>query len=555
MNYDAVIIGSGFGGSISANRLALAGLKVLVLERGPWRDSLPVRSMGIAERSPFPYGRNFVTHLLRNVHLGRGHMPELTTDERGLKDYLHYLGVGFLKALRRLPQRSGQGLRVNMSGMYEVFMYPGLDVLCVSAVGGGSHGWGGMLVEPYSETYWRNRHPDLDPAQIEQYYPKIKTDMGAIRLTQQLAVPNTIWAQLSGSAGGRCRPADEQPEMAYLFPSAENEAGQLAKDGNGALRRFCEFDGDSFLGSSKGAKASVDFIYLAPVLDNGATVRDLCEVTRVAREWSGGKTGYAVHYLDLRRNKAEVIRTHHVILAAGTMNTLRLLFAGSQGELDLGEYNLHAMPSLGRTFGGNGDFVGAWFKDSAHPSLFESPPCLGRFKVDGAESPFLVLGGTCGLDTLPLPARARRQLEKMVFFLGMGPDSGNASARFEEGRLEIDYLPAQEPIYDRIRDGLGALEADGGMKTAAIQKPISVHTWGGACLGPDPEHGVVDHNGEVYGNPGLFIADAASLPAAVGTPPTLAIAAWAHHVADRLAQRLSQRMQAPEEARLIQEEC
>ena len=68
MNYDVVIIGSGFGGSISANRLALAGLKVLVLERGPWRDSLPVRAMGIAGvhrwfrcagavRSDWPAGR------------------------------------------------------------------------------------------------------------------------------------------------------------------------------------------------------------------------------------------------------------------------------------------------------------------------------------------------------------------------------------------------------------------------------------------------------------------------------------------------------------------
>src|SRR5271169_6380398 len=78
---DVIIIGSGFGGSISANRLALAGLKVLVLERGPWRDSLPVRSMGIARRAPFPYGVKAVTHLLRTIHVGRWN---LTLNKSGM---------------------------------------------------------------------------------------------------------------------------------------------------------------------------------------------------------------------------------------------------------------------------------------------------------------------------------------------------------------------------------------------------------------------------------------------------------------------------------------
>jgi len=163
--------------------------------------------------------------------------------------------------------------------MYEVFSYPGIDVLCVSAVGGGSHGWLGMLTEPPAG-YWDNRHPDLDPAQIRRYYSKIRTDMGATRLTRELPVPNTVWAQLPGRPGDRCQPADPQPESAYLYPRSGAETGRLAEDGGLVLRRFCAFDGDTFLGSASGARASVDFTYLAPVLDNGATVRDPCEVRR-----------------------------------------------------------------------------------------------------------------------------------------------------------------------------------------------------------------------------------------------------------------------------------
>jgi cholesterol oxidase len=121
----------------------------------------------------------------------------------------------------------------------------------------------------------------------------------------------------------------------------------------------------------------------------------------------------------------------------------------------------------------------------------------------------------------------------------MGADTGKASARFEKGRLQIDYDPEQQPIFEKIREAIRALGAQSGLKTWAIKKPITVHQWGGACLGASPDRGVVDHNGEVYGNPGLFITDAAALPAAVGTPPSLTIAAWAHYVADRLAQTIT----------------
>jgi cholesterol oxidase len=493
---DAVVIGSGFGGSISANRLASAGLKVLVLERGPWRDSLPVRSMGIANRAPFPYGMKGVTHLLRTVHFGR------------------------------------RNLTLNKSGMYEIFRYPGLDVFAVSAVGGGSHGWFGMLVPPQDPAYWKDRHPNLTPSDIEKYYEKILADMGAVRISRDLLLPHSIWKELLTSPGSRCLAADPQPYMAVRVPYSKSEIGQVTGGDGGVKRQTSAFDGDGFLGSRGGAKASVDFIYLAPVLNKGVTVRDMCEVTRLVPDSAAGTTGYAVHFSSLRGGQKEVVRTKRIVLAAGTMNTLKLLFAGSSQPA-----GLSPMPSLGRTFGGNGDFIGAWFKESAQPAMFESAPVLGRFKVDGQDIPFLGMWAMAGINTLPLLPGWKKKLAKTVPLIGMGADTGAASARFENGRVVVDYDPNQQPIFEKIRGSFRVLGEQSGLKTWAIKKPVTVHAWGGACVGPSSDHGVVDHNGEVYGNPGLFITDASALPAAVGTPPSLAIAAWAHHVADGLAHR------------------
>ena len=495
---DVVIIGSGFGGSVSANRLASAGLKALVLERGPWRDSLPVRSMGIERRAPFPYGTKAISHLLRTVHVG------------------------------------GRGVTLNKFGHFEAFLYPGIRVFVNSAVGGGSHGWFGMLMKPQDSAYWSERHPGLNPSQVEKYYDKIVADMGGVRLSREHFLPHSVWEQLPDTADCKCRPTDVQPHAAIKLPSSKSEVGQVIEGDGGIRRQTCAFDGDGFLGSRGGAKASVDFIYLAPALNNGATVRDMCEATNILRDGDGSAAKYTVTFFDHRAGKKDTVRAKRVIVAAGTMNTLRLLFAGSSQSA-----GLRPMPSLGRTFGGNGDLIGAWFKNSAEPPMFKSAPVMGRFKTDGQETPFTGMWALAGINLLPLPRGVKRKLASIVPLIGMGADTGNASVRFRNGSLRIDYDPSQEPVFDRIRDTVRALGTESGLKTWTIKRMVTVHPWGGARLGAGPDRGVVDHLGEVYGNPGLFIADGAVLPAAVGTPPSLAIAAWAHHVADSLALRLT----------------
>jgi cholesterol oxidase len=494
---DVVIIGSGFGGSVAANRLALAGQRVLVLERGPWRDSVPVRSMGIARRSPFPYGGRAITHSLRSVRRGR------------------------------------LNLQLNKTGMFEVESFPGLYTLAASAVGGGSIAYGGLLEPPSNETLWQGRHPELEPAHVERYYDKVINDMGGVRISREFALPQTIWDHFPDTADRRCRPAEIQPHVGMLLPATAAQAGAVTRSGPaGVQRQYCAFDGDSFLGSRGGAKASVDFIYLAPVLGKGATVRDLCEVSGIKPLPSADGPGYVVEFRDLASGTLEYVCARQVVLAAGTLNTVRLLFTGAQRS-----GGLAPMPALGRSFFANGDLAGALVKRSVSVPSFRSAPALGALSIDGYGSRHFGVGGIPGVDTLPMPAFVKRMLAKVFFAYGMGEDSGRASLTFVNGRLQSDYDYRQEPVYDDIREAYRVLTGETGDRVVTTRKPFSPHMSGGARLGASAAQGVVDHRGEVYGNPGLYVADASALPAATGGPPSVAIASWAHHVADGLTQR------------------
>jgi len=131
---DFLVIGSGFGGSIVAHKLALSGANVSLLERGPWRDSLPTRSMGIADRAPFPQGSKLYSHALRTVHL---------------------------------PFLPKKGLTVNKNGLFEMSFQKGLNMVCSSGVGGGSHVYGGLHAKPLRDDYWDGHCEEINSRDMD----------------------------------------------------------------------------------------------------------------------------------------------------------------------------------------------------------------------------------------------------------------------------------------------------------------------------------------------------------------------------------------------------
>ncbi len=494
---DVIVIGSGFGGAISADILSARGHRVLVLERGPWRDTVPVRSMQIDDRAPLPLGRHVLTHAIRNLRLGRF------------------------------------GLALNRAGLFELFSFEGLNVAVVSSVGGGSIAWGALVEPPADPDYWKGRHRDLAAAQIELHYAKVAADLEAVDFNRETPIPMSVWRQLPEGGSATCIPASSQPRIAMKFSPSIALAGTSTVDQQGIERRTCAFNGDGFLGSSGGAKASVDFVYLARAIRQGARIEPMCEVEAIVPIQSSDGSGYEVRFTDLRTRRRGRHRARRVVLAAGTLNSVQLLARSSSAPGGLAQ-----MPALGQVFGANGDTLGLWTRDDDAPSALLAPPFLGNFTAPDQGGAVMGIASLAWLKDLPLLRHLKRAFSRRLLVIGMGIDSGAGRVSFADGHLAVHYDAASEPVYAAIRAVFIRLGRETRSKIRLVAKPTSVHPWGGARIGSEPTEGVIDHRGEVYGNPGLYVADGAALPAAPGRPPALAIAAWAHHVSGQVADSL-----------------
>ncbi len=493
---DVIVVGSGFGGAVTAARLAQRGMRVLVLERGPWWG--PAGSdQPASDRREFPRGAWGFRKIVRGVRWARGPVT---------RDVL-----------------------LNADGLLEIHAFEQLDVVTGSGVGGGSLIYTNILEAPDEDFFAAAFPPDLSAAELRPYFDRVRSLLHPVPLPAPRPEKNRVFerAVLDADLG-----PPRYPDLAIRF-GKDPRVPEPALNAAGVLQSSCTHCGFCVLGCPERAKTTLDLTYVPVALRHGAELRPLCEVVAIGR--SNG--GYRLRYRDHRSTAAHHVDAPRVVLAAGSLNSMRLLFQARDRHRTLPGIS----PALGRRFSPNGDLLGLLL---GTPGLArgDEGPALNAFVEVRHEGRLRFIVGEVGLPlgALPLGGRLRRRHARAAGLIAMGRDASTGVIEYDGrglrsrvGRsIDPDLFADVERTLDRVALPYRArrvwLNVPGGRGASRLG---TVHPLGGCAVGRTPEDGVVDHRGQVFGHPGLYIADGSLYPRSPGIPPSLTIAALAERQA------------------------
>ena len=542
-HFDAVIVGSGFGGSVMTHRLTEAGLRVCLLERG--RPFAP----GDFPRSPHAFRRAFWD-----------------------------------------PSAGGYG-------MYNVWAFRHFGAVVSSGLGGGSLIYANVLLRKDADTFvnepgvetWPVTRQDLEP-----HYERVEAMLGAQAYPFEHPSFRTPRTAVFMDTARRLGWDPFLPKLAVTFanPGREPAVGELMIESepnlHGSPRRTCRLIGECDIGCNEGAKNSLDLNYLSAAHRLGADIRTLCEVRSFEQADGSWKVRYVRHDLE-REGRPEATAD----LPLHTISADRLvLSAGTFGSTFLMLKNLpQASEMLGRRFSGNGDLLtmardarvkrrgrpvpllidatrgpsisaavrfpdgaegrGFYLEDVGYPGFLDwvieatdAPGILWRARHAALR---LVLGlvgrdrkTDIGGDIAAALGETQRSSSLMPL-AGMGRDVPDGTITYADGRLTSDWrIDRSAPYFMRVRKVMQRFASEMGARFMDNpiwhlgRRVITVHPLGGCPMGADRSTGVVNSWGEVFGQPGLYIADGSVMPGPVGPNPSLTIAA----LADRFASHL-----------------
>lgn len=513
-NFDAdvVVIGSGFGGSVSALRLVEKGYRVILLEKGKR-----------LEAKDFP------------------------RTNWNLRRWLWMPRLGF-------------------RGLFQMRFFRHLTVLSGVGVGGGSLVYANTLQRPprafFESSSWSslaNWEEELEP-----YYRRAQRMLGATA-TPVLGPGDELLRQIAIDRGEGHK--FEPTQTAVYFGTPGQEAPDPFFGGDGPSRKGCIACGACMTGCRHGAKNSLDKNYLYLAQAQGLDLRSECAVTRIFPLEQGG---YEVHYREgYPWAKKRTLRAQRVFVCAGVTGSVELLLrckADSRGLVNLSDrlgqqvrsnsesliavsdrrgvgdhsrgvaiaskYQLDrdAHVEVVRYGGGSGFFRiltgphipgnrGPWLRwlvalawVPRHPMRF-----IRGIAIRGwAESTMMLLYMKVGEGTLKF---ARTRGLRRLFGGWMGTERG-------DGPVPTASIPQASELAQQMAEKTGGVCLS--MTTETLFNiPTTAHVLGGCTMGKDKESGVIDAQHRVFGYEGLYVVDGSCISANLGVNPSLTITALA----------------------------
>ena len=509
-HHDVVVVGSGFGGSVTALRLAEKGYQVLVLEAG----------------------RRFAD-------------DEFARTSWDLRRWLW-------------------APRLGCYGIQRIHRLPDVTILAGAGVGGGSLVYANTLYRPddsfYDDPQWRDVadwRAELAPAfelasrmlGVTQNPTVTPSDLAMKAVADQMGVGHTFALTPVGVFFG-ARPGVTVPDPYF--------------GGAGPARTGCIQCGECMTGCRHGAKNTLvkNYLYLAERL--GVQVRPLTTVTGLRQRTNGGWDVETVRTGAWAAGRTRrTVTASQVVLAAGAYGTQRLLHRmRDTGRLP------HLSPRLGELTRTNSEsLLGAlargrdvdYSRGVAITSSFRPAPdthvepvryghgsnAMGLLSVsltdgDGPRPRWL----TWLADQLRDPRgfarsmRLRGWSERTIIALVMQSVDNSlvVSGRRRLGRWALtsrqglgvpnpSWIPAGNEVVRRLAE---VIDGDpGGNAGDLVGSTMTAHFLGGAPIGADPATGVVDGWHRVFGHPGLHVVDGAAISANLGANPSLTITAHA----------------------------
>jgi cholesterol oxidase len=531
-DYDVIVVGSGFGGSVTALRLTEKGYRVGVLEAG----------------------RRFTRETL----------PRNSWD---LKKFLWAPKLG-------------------MYGIQRIHLLGNVMVLAGAGVGGGSLNYANTLYVPPTPFFEDPQWKDITDweEELKPYYDQARRMLG-VRLNPTMT-PSDVHLKATAERMGVGDSFHLAPVGVFFGDGQDADGSVTARPGEevadpyfggaGPARKACNECGECMTGCRHGAKNTLNENYLYLAEKAGATVHPMTTVRSVTEDGHGG---FVVDVTGTNRKRlglGRVLRSRHVVIAAGTYGTQTLLHrmkAGGQLPRISDKLGMLTRTNSEALVGAQtddrryrritgqpkADFTkGVAITSSIHPdaNTHIEPVRYGKgSNAMGAltvlQVPYAAKGtGTARVlgwlgNTLRHPwltvrsLSNRRWSERTIIGLVMQSLDNSLSTHLKSKGLGKGLLTARQghgaPNPKQIKAAVEAAsllsEEINGFAGSNIGEltgmPLTAHFLGGCAIGDSPETGVIDPYHRLYGHPGISVVDGSAVSANLGVNPSLTITAQA----------------------------